>query len=412
VTTYRALLALPEFRVLFVNRCVVMLSVAASGLALATITYDATGSPVLTALSMFGGPLVSLAVSHSFLAGSDAVRPRTALMAQMAAPLVANLLQAVPGMPWPTRFLLLAIPYAVNAVFSGTQWVVVRDVVPEDGFLLARSALNLAVGSMQVVGYGLGGVLLLRLSPQDLFLLAALADAVCLANVRLGLRDRPARARDAVRAEGIGRRTRRVNGALLSSPVTRPLYVAGWVPNGLVVGCEALYVPWTGGHGAGWLFAGAAAGMMVGDLVVGRVLAPDARDRILQPLRALLPAPYLLFLLHPPLAVAVTLTVVASVGYGAALPLQERLFRHTHDDVQGQAMGLWSQGIMVGQAVAALLGGVLASLWSPTIAMGLLAVASLAVTAAGIRGLRRSAPGTPLAAVGAPPAPAPELDRT
>jgi predicted MFS family arabinose efflux permease len=103
---------------------------------------------------------------------------------------------------------------------------------------------------------------------------------------------------------------------------------------------------------------------------------------------------------------------VASVGYGAALPLQERLFRHTYDDVQGQAMGLWSQGIMVGQAVAALLGGVLASLWSPTTAMGLLAVASLTVTAAGIRPLRRSAPGTPLAAVGAPPAPSPELDRT
>jgi hypothetical protein len=37
--TYRSLFAIGEFRVLFLDRCVVVISVAASGLALATITY-------------------------------------------------------------------------------------------------------------------------------------------------------------------------------------------------------------------------------------------------------------------------------------------------------------------------------------------------------------------------------------
>jgi hypothetical protein len=46
--TYRSLFAIREFRVLFLNRCVVVISVAASGLALATITYEATRSAVLT----------------------------------------------------------------------------------------------------------------------------------------------------------------------------------------------------------------------------------------------------------------------------------------------------------------------------------------------------------------------------
>ena len=42
--TYRELFDVPEFRVLFANRLVVMAAVATSGLALGTITYEATGS--------------------------------------------------------------------------------------------------------------------------------------------------------------------------------------------------------------------------------------------------------------------------------------------------------------------------------------------------------------------------------
>jgi predicted MFS family arabinose efflux permease len=389
VTTYRELFSIPEFRVLFVNRCVVMLSVAASGLALGTITYEATGSPVLTAMSMFGGPLVSLVASQLLLAGSDSVRPRTALMCQVAAPLVANGLQAVPGMPWEARFVLLAVPYVVNSMFSGTQWVVVREIVPDGAFVLARSTLNLAVGGMQVVGYGLGGVALLWLSPRDLFLVAALADAVCLVNLRLGLRDRPARGR---RTGNIVQRTAAANRVLLGSPVTRPLYVAMWVPNGIIVGCEALFVPYGHGTVAGYLFAAAAAGMMLGDLVVGRFVPHAARDRLIGPLRMTLAAPYLVLLLAPPAAVTVLVAFVASVGYAASLPLQERLLDHTDPANSGQTLGLYSQGLMVWQALGALLGGAVATCLSPAHAMGVLAVLSLLVTFADTPGLRRSAP--------------------
>jgi hypothetical protein len=387
--TYRALFSLGEFRVLFVNRCAVMIAVAASGLALGTVTYDATGSAVLTGLSMFGGPLVSLVASQLLLASSDTVRPRTALMCQVAAALVANALQCVPGLPWQARFVVLAIPYLVNSMFSGTQWVVVRDIVPADSFVLARSALNLAVGAMQVVGYAVGGLALIWLSPTQLFLVAAAADALCLLNVRLGLRDRPARGQG---PGNVVRRTALVNRRLLGSAVTRPLYLALWVPNGLVVGCESLFVPYGHGSAAGWLFAAAAAGMMLGDLTVGRYVRAALRDRLIEPLRLSLAAPYLLLLLAPPPAVVALLAFVASVGYAASLPLQDRLLQHTDDDIQGQVLGLYGQGLMVWQALGAILAGVVASQLSPAHAMGVTAVASVAVTLALTPGLRRSAP--------------------
>jgi len=272
--TYRSLFASREFRVLFLNRCVVVISVAASGLALATITYEATRSAVLSGLSMFGGPLVSLVVSQLLLASSDRVRPRAALMYQMGAALVSDALQLVPGMPWQARFGLLAIPYAAYAMLGGTRWVLVRETVPEGSYILARSLMNLAEGGMQVVEYGVGGLALLWLSPRGLFAAAALADLVSLLNVRVGLRDRPARTvpnADAADAGwsgkaagrgGVVRRAVAVNRRLLCSPITRPLCIALWVPNGLVIGCESLFVPYghavSAGHGslAGWLTEG------------------------------------------------------------------------------------------------------------------------------------------------------------
>jgi predicted MFS family arabinose efflux permease len=187
-------------------------------------------------------------------------------------------------------------------------------------------------------------------------------------------------------------RTRETNRALLGSPVTRPLYLAMWVPNGLIVGCEALFVPYAGQAGAGYLFAASAAGMLLGDVAVGRFVPPRHRDRIIEPLRLLLALPYLGFLFSPPLPVALVLGFVASAGYSASLPLQERLVGAASPETRGQAFGLYSTGLMVGQAIGAAIGGLLASRLGAPPAMGTLAVVSLCVTAALTPGLRRSAP--------------------
>jgi hypothetical protein len=400
--TYRSLFAIREFRVLFANRCVVVISVAASGLALATITYEATRSAVLSGLSMFGGPLVSLVVSQLLLASSDRVRPRTALMGQMGAAGVSDALQLVPGMPWQARFGLLAIPYAAYAMFAGTRWVLVREIVPEGSYILARSTMNLAEG-MQVVGYGVGGLALLWLSPRGLFLFAALADLLALVSVRLGIRARPART---ARGSGSGSsgnvvgRTAAVNWRLFGSPVIRPLYAALWVPNGLIVGCESLFVPYghsiSAGHAAvaGWLFAATAAGAMAGEVLVGRFVPPGWRDRFIGPLRLLLAVPYLFFFLAPPVSIAIPLGFLASAGYAASLPLQDRLIRHTDNAIQGHVLGLHANGVMIWQAIGALIAGAVTFWMPPAAAMGTMAAASTAVTLLLVPGLRRSAPAT------------------
>ena len=397
--TYRQLFAVPEFRVLFLVQCLNIGSYAVASLALGTITFEATGSPVLTALAMFGAPLLRLVGQALFGSGSDLVRPRTALVLVIGATLVADLLQAIPELPWGWRFLLLALPPLVTSALGGSMMALVSDILPPDGFILGRATMNIAVGGMQIVGFGIGGLLLVHFTTTQLFLGSAVALLVAVALLRLGLSDHPPRAA----ATSVVRRTREVNRRLLGSPVTRPIYLTLWVPNGLIVGCEALFVPFAGER-AGYLFAVTAAGMLLGDVVVGRFLSTGLRDRLIGPLRFLLAVPYLAFFLVPSLPHAAVLAFVASIGYSAGLPLQERLVTHTDGGMRGQVFGLQSTGLMAGQALGALIGGSVAGALgvgssAAAMAMGVMAAASVLVSLALIPGLRRSRLGAPVTEV-------------
>ena len=233
-------------------------------------------------------------------------------------------------------------------------------------------------------------MLIAILSARGALLAGAAAYIVAAAIARFGLSRRPPRT--------AGRpsitQTWRNNARLWSSVPRRYVYLALWVPNGLIVGCESLFVPYAPRH-AGLLFAFAALGMLVGDTLTGRFIPSRWRDRLGAPLRLLLAAPYLIFALHPALPVAVAAIVLASVGYSASLLLQQRLIALTPEDLSGHAFGLHSSGMLTMQGVGATLAGAVAGLTSPGAAMAVMAVISVAVTLILAPGLRPGRPAAP-----------------
>ncbi|MDG4863123.1 MFS transporter, partial [Streptomyces sp. T-3] len=181
--------------------------------------------------------------------------------------------------------------------------------------------------------------------------------------------------------------TWRNNTRLWSSKPRRYVYLALWVPNGLVVGCESLFIPYAPER-AGLLFACAACGMLLGDIAVGRFVPRRRRARLGVPLLSLLAAPYVLFALRPSLPVALALTALASVGFAASLVQQERLMALTPDELSGHALGLHTSGMLTMQGVGAALAGGIAQLTSVPTALAVTAGLSLAATAALAPGLR------------------------
>lgn len=250
-----------------------------------------------------------------------------------------------------------------------------NEILPKSGFVLGRSVFNMASGLMQVLGFATGGALLALLSPRTCLLLAAALYLTQAAGYRLGLTARPPRAagRLSVRA------TWRNNAVLWSSRPRRLTYLGLWIPNGLVVGCDSLYVSYAP-EAAGALFASGALGMFVGDVWVGRFVGPARRAGLATPLLLLLATPYLLFAFQPPVAVAAVAVCLSNVGFAASLVQQERLMSLTPDDMAGHALGLRSAGMLTMQGVAAAVAGTVAQLTSPAVGMTVMAGASVVVT--------------------------------
>lgn len=373
--TYRELFRVPEFRPLFL---VVSAQVAAStvnGLALGTLVYAGTGSPLLAALSLFGPSFAQVVGATTLLSVADRVPPRAALVAIALLLGTSVLVLAAPGMPIWAMFVVIAFMGLVSSMGGGVRWGLLGEILPDGGYLLGRSVFNMSVGAMQISGFALGGVLLTFASPRRVLLIGAALYLTAALVARFGLSRRAPRSvgRPSVR------RTWQVNVTLWSDPARRYVYLALWVPNGLVVGCEALFIPYAPGT-AGVLFVSGALGMLVGDTVVGRFVPPHWRSRLVTPLQLLLGVPYLLFALPLPLPAAALAVAAASAGFGGGVLLQQRLVDLTPSEVRGQALGLHSSGMLTMQAVAATLAGALAQWLSASGAMVTMAVLSLLVT--------------------------------
>jgi predicted MFS family arabinose efflux permease len=373
--TYRQLFATPEFAPLFATSSVQIAAQTVGGLALSILIYGSTGSPLLAALAMFGPCLAQVAGATTLLSAADRLPPRAATAGLALLFAVASAAQAVPGLPVWAAFAVLLAEGLIGSLGGGVRYGLLNEILPRDGYLLGRSVLNMSVGAMQIGGFAVGGALVAAFSARGTLLVSAALYLAAAVVARYGLAARPPRASDRA---SLGR-TLRTNALLWSSRPRRAVYLALWVPNGLIVGCESLYVPYAPDH-AGLLFACAALGMLAGDTLTGRFVPRRVRRRLSSPLRLVLAAPYLVFALHPALPLALAAVVLASVGYSAGLLLQERLMELTPEELSGHALGLHSSGMLTMQGVGAALAGTVAQWTSPAAAMSLMAAASVAVT--------------------------------
>ncbi|MFF8192283.1 MFS transporter [Streptomyces bobili] len=397
MTGYRQLLRTPEFTPLLLSAAAHTAAQTFAGLALGTLVHRATGSPLLSAVSMFGPSLAQVLGATFLLSGADRLPPRTALAGLSLAFASVTAVLAVPGLPVAAVFAAVLAQGLIAALGGGVRWGLLNEILPKDGYLPGRSVFNMMGGLTQITGYALGGLLVTALSPHTVLLLAALLHVTATATARLGLTARPPRASGRPSAA----ETWRVNTVLWSSRPRRLVYLGLWLPNGLVVGCEALFVSYDPGA-AGTLFACGALGMLAGDLAVGRLLPPAVRTRLATPLLLLLATPYVVFALRPPLPVAALCATLASVGFGASLIQQERLMALTPAELSGHALGLHSAGMLTLQGVSAVVAGSVAQLTSPATAMAVMAAASIAVTVTLAAASRRPAlrrPGGVLAPV-------------
>ena len=110
--TYRELFRAPEFTPLFLTSSAQVAASTVTGLALGTLVYAATRSPLLSALSMFGPSLAQVIGATALLSAADRLPPRAAMTGMALVFGLGTAVQAIPGVPVWAIFAVAPITWA------------------------------------------------------------------------------------------------------------------------------------------------------------------------------------------------------------------------------------------------------------------------------------------------------------
>lgn len=365
-TAYRDVLAQPHFRLLFTTR---ILGISAETLRITTLSvliFTVSHSPLLSALAFGAGFLPQLPGSMLLGALADRLRPRPLLTAGFLLQCAAAAVLGLVAMPTAAALTVVAAVAVLDPVFGGATSRLTATFLTGDTYVLGRSLMNIASSGAQLAGLAVGGAVVAALGTGQALVLAAVLNAGCALALWFRLPGLPAPA-----ASGATGRVLSASwtgaGQLLGDRTIRRLFLAQWLPSGFLVGAESLIVSYSGqrGFAAGFygvLMACGPAGMLLGDLVVGRLLRPATREALVVPLAALMGAPLLGLAADPPAPVCALLFLTASAGFSYAIGLQRLFLEALPATNQGQAFGLLSSGLMTLQGTGPVLAGVVAGL--------------------------------------------------
>jgi MFS family permease len=378
--TYRAALAVPEFRVIFAAATVNITGSVVCAVALTVLVFERTRSPLLSALTfalgfvpyVFGGTLLSGIV--------DRVPPRRLLVCCFLGSAGLTAVMAIPRLPVPALLLLLVGTSTLTSVSSGAQGALVRSAVPEATYVPARSLLRIASQLAQVVGNAFGGLLLVVLTPSGAIAVDSVALVASALLLRFGLRSRPvAGVQDGT---GLVRDSLRGLRLVFAQAGVRRLVLMGWLVPLFAVAPEALAAPYVvdkGGSPAlvGWWLVALPTGMIVGDLLGVLRLSPQRQRRLVGLLAGASFVPYLAFAAKPAFGVAWILLAAAGVCGMYSLGLDGLVRQAVPEHLFARTMAVSSAGLMTLQGLGFALAG----------AAGQVAGPATAIFAAGICGI-------------------------
>ncbi|SOC46241.1 Predicted arabinose efflux permease, MFS family [Blastococcus aggregatus] len=375
--TYREVFAVAEFRPLFGT---FLLSTAGDELArvaLTVLVFQRTNSPLLSALTfaishfpwLIGGPLLSTLADrlprHRVLITTDVVR--ALLLALMA----------VPGMPLLVLLGLLLLVSLCAPPFESARSALMADVLDGERYAVATSLTTVTLQVAQVVGFLVGGALV-AVHPSLALGIDAVTFAVSALWLSARLQRRPAPAppeagrslwRDAAAGLRFIGRTRRM------VAIIAVLWVAALFGNAWEGIAAPLASQLGGGSMAiGVLLAANPAGVVIGGLLLGRLVTPGRRERLVVPLVLLSLAPLLAGGIVVALAGAswpsfttlLALLFVSGLGSAWLIPLNIAFVQATPAAYRGRAFGVAVSGLYGVQGIGALAAGLAAEGVAPS----------------------------------------------
>ena len=391
---YRDVLGMAEFRAIFAANIVSMLGNVVAAVALTVLVYQQTRSPALAASVMALSFLPYLIGGVLLGAAADRLPACRVLVAcDLASALLIGCL-AIPGMPLPALLGLLFAAGLLSPVYQGARSVVLPEVLPPGPrYILGRALIRMVAQSAQIVGYGVGGLLLAIVPPRGALIADALSFVASGLVLRFGLAARPA---PADRRGSMARDSLTGLREVLAHRPIRRILLFGWLVAACVIAPEALAAPYAAYIGqparvAGFLLMGIPIGAVAADVIAAGLLPSWLQQRIILPAALFSFAPLVAFALTPGLAPAMGLLALAGLGNAWTVGMDGLLIDTAPAGLRNRALALAGAGLMFTQGAGFALWGIAGQYLPPTTAIPLAAAAgALAATI-----LRPQKPPTP-----------------
>ncbi|HEX9336091.1 MAG TPA: MFS transporter [Pseudonocardiaceae bacterium] len=367
---FRDVLADGEFRALFAAQLVSVAGDQLARVALSVLVYDRTRSPGWTATTyaltflpdLVGGPLLS---------GIADRRPRRTVMVTadlLRTALVAAMVPAAAPL-WLVG-ALVAVVQVFNTPWGAARAALLAQILTGERYVVGQAMFNVATQTAQVVGFGLGGVIVAGLGPHGALAVDAATFAGSALLVRLGVRHRAAAIGEP--ADGSSAHLSwwgqvRAGVALVWTSLRLRALVALACVSGIYIAAEALAAPYAAGIGVGavavgLLFAAYPTGAVVGMVLLPR-LSAGQRLRWMVPMAMLSCAPLAGCVWRVGLVPTLALWTAGGMASAYNLTASTAFVQTVPNARRGQAFGLAVTALRVTQGLGVVIAGLAAQRW-------------------------------------------------
>jgi MFS family permease len=256
----------------------------------------------------------------------------------------------------PVAVLLVLIFLAglITPVFAGVRAAIVPEMLgtgPE--FVLGRAIYSMVWSGSQVVGFALGGLLLAVIGARGSLAIDAASFLGSALLVRIGIKPRTATApgegnviRASLHSVGTVWRDRRL----------RRLMLVHWLVPTCSLAPEAIIAPYVAHIGGpsrdvGLLLSAIAGGMLVSNLLGGRLLTVRWQRRLMPAFAILCVAPLIGFLAHIGFWVSFGLLALTGLGAGWNLGRDSYFIAILPEDLRSRGLTIDQSGLMVVQGL-------------------------------------------------------------
>ena len=359
--TYGEVLAVTEFRALFGAFLLSMIGDMLAKVAVAWLVFDETHNPLLSAAAFAIGYLPWIVGGPILATIADRMPWRRTMVLCDVGRMALVALIAVPGVPLPVLLILLFAAALLSPPFEAARSAMLPDILEGDRYVLGIAINNMAGQISQVVGFVFGGAIVALVTARGALLIDALTFLASAALIRIWIKSRPAPIAPEKR-RSLSKETAAGLRLVFGNRTLRVYTMMVWASAAFAFAPEGLAAPFAkelGGGPAtvGVLLAANPVGSIVGGVVVGRLLPPNARIRWLRPLAVLSAAALVPLAIALPLWAVLLLYAVSGFGMSFLLPLNAIFVRALPHDFRARAYGVVQSGLQVSQGLAVVLAG-------------------------------------------------------